>query len=236
MDANDLTCKPSSPCYSLPGLCLVWSVGADVMNDIGALDSSLSHTHAFETWHWPTTGSIVPAAIWIALETKIGIVCACLPTLLPLFRKASQAIRSQFSSLRSTRSRKSGSSGGAGPHKHGEPVIILDSENTRGGCPNCNCAYCNSSRANSNSEMEKPAKKQKGWYSAALSKVSKPETGMRSESHEEIMGRVRKEGDYIVWYHLLGRKVLYIWLYRQATSLPYRPSMREKEDGFYHMY
>ena len=140
----------------------------------------------------------MPAGIWIATETKIGIVCACLPTLLPLFRKASQAIRSQISSLRSTRSRKAGSSGGGGAHEHGEPVVILDPESTRSGCPNCNCAYCNSSRANSNSESEKPAKKQKGWYSAALSNVSKPETGMRSESHEEIVGRVRKEGDYFV--------------------------------------
>ena len=137
----------------------------------------------------------MPAAIWIAVETKIGIVCACLPTLLPLFRKAGQSIRSQFSSyLGSSQSRK----GGRDPHQHGEPIVILDPERTRSTCPNCNCAYCGGSRAHSNSEVEKPTKKQKGWYSAALSNMSTPETGMQSQGHEEIVVKAKQEGDSIV--------------------------------------
>lgn len=134
----------------------------------------------------------------MAVETGIGIVCACLPTVLPLFRKAGQAIRSQSSYLGSSRSRKLSYSGGRGPHQHVGSIVILDPDDTRSSCPNCNCPYCNSSRAYSNSEAEKRTKKQKSWHSAALSNVSKAETGIQSESHEETMVRVRNEGDYLV--------------------------------------
>jgi len=37
--------------------------------------------------YFSNKGSIVPAGIWIQVETKIEIVCACLPTLPPLFRR-----------------------------------------------------------------------------------------------------------------------------------------------------
>ena len=145
-----------------------------------------------------TTGSTVPVTIWMAMETKIGIVCACLPTLLPLFHKVSQAIRSELSSFSSTQSRKSSFSGDCDAHQLGEPIVILDPPSTRIGCPNCNCPYCDSSRANSNSEVEKLAKKQESWYSAALRNWSEPETRMHSESPEEIAMRARTEGDHFV--------------------------------------
>ena len=124
------------------------------------------------------------------VETKIGIVCACLPTLLPLFRKAGQSLRSQFSNF-------SGSSGSPS-HQHGEPIVLSDAKSSGSGCPNCNCSQCNSSRAMSHAGLEKPAKKQRGWYSAALSNVSRAETGMRSESVEEMVVKPKKDGDYSV--------------------------------------
>ena len=140
----------------------------------------------------------MPAALWIAIETKIGIVCACLPTLLPLFRKLNQGIRSRLSNSSNSRHFDNHPSS---THRGVVPSNFDKAGGGGAGCPNCSCANRegsgSGSRTNSNADSEKKkerevkrkkGKKPRGWYSAALSNLSRADRGSVSESQEEIVG------------------------------------------------
>ena len=114
------------------------------------------------------TGTITDVSNWITLETKLGIVCACLPTLLPLLR----AIRTHID--KSRRSGRGCGSGNSSPNplspgqfdgKNGSPVVVVSGGET----------------------PSDRARMPRGWYSAALSDAGKTETQCREERERAIM-------------------------------------------------
>lgn len=110
-----------------------------------------------------------PAGIWIQVEIKIGIVCACLPTLPPLFRR----LRSKFSGAGS--SERSASSG----EKGGVDVAVVEAGN-----------------GDVSPIRDGKGKKPKGWYSQVLNSFSNKGAEEQSECREEIMElRERKLSD-----------------------------------------
>ena len=103
--------------------------------------------------------TIVPAGIWITLETHMGIVCACLPTLQPLFRTVSADLRTRFSRLSSN-----GSSGRG---------ISTDQENS-------------GAVAVVPSKEEKAGGKGGGWASAVLNEWPEDEENEKEREREKV--------------------------------------------------
>ena len=92
----------------------------------------------------------------------MGIVCACLPTMLPLFRFTSKTLRSQFTKLSSRRGHSSDEGKGGSSDV---PAYAPDGEFKK---------------------IEK-THKPKEWFSLAMSNLSKEDRDVESKSQEELV-------------------------------------------------
>ena len=112
------------------------------------------------------TWSVVPAGLWIQVEVKVGIVCACLPTLPPLFRRVRQYLL-----LLSSGSGNSERSPSSGDKNGGSLVVAVDDARNGDASPN----------------REGRGGKRQGWYSQVLNSLSNKSAEGPTESREEIV-------------------------------------------------
>lgn len=124
----------------------------------------------FPAYSYIHAGSAVYAIIWLQVETKIGILSACLPVLPPLCRRVGKSIHissyfshmhtslhSRFSKLRGSTPATS-QAGTAASNTH-----LVDTETVGG------------------SHSSRRKKGSKGWYSVAMSALSS--SGRDEDSH-----------------------------------------------------
>ena len=145
--------------------------------------------------------------IWVNVESNVGLVCACLPTLRPLLHRAFNVL-SDISGSRSSRGKNSSkkssnpSRSGGIPASAGVRKVGTDSSNNLSGS-----GWSGETRVGASDGMERPgnrrlvsmnnsSRSQPGWYTNVMASVARVDRDIEMRSQQEWI-RLREQQDMV---------------------------------------